>query len=169
MAGQRATAGHGMPGKMSPSIGSGSCAGFLLGRSPLQCQGTAGVCPGMVTGPCCCHGWWLLPSLLAISCLSCLLGWWQGHGLSFPGQPEDWWEIYKIQPVPTSPCYLWQAGRSASLFVEGQLSPWPPAHTQPCAHTASSQHVSQPAWDRGSFHRRRKVLSALRTWSVSAI
>lgn len=169
MAGQRATAGHGMPGKMSPCVGSGSCAGFLLGRSPLQCQGTASVCPGMVTGPCCCRGWWLLPSLLAISCLSCLLGWWQGHGLSFPGQPEDWWEIYKIQPVPTSPCYLWQAGRSASLFVEGQLSPWPPAHTQPCTHTASSQHVSQPAWDRGSFHRRRKVLSALRTWSVSAI
>lgn len=60
MAGQRATAGHGMPGKMNPSIGSGSCAGFLLGRSPLQCQRTAGVCPGMVTGPCCCRGWWLL-------------------------------------------------------------------------------------------------------------
>lgn len=101
---------------------------------------------------------------LLLLLLSWLPGWWQGHGLSFP-----WWEIYKIQPVPTSPCYLWQAGRSASLFVEGQLSPWLPAHTQPCTHSASSQHVSQPAWDRESFHRRRKVLSALSTWSVSAI
>lgn len=51
-------------------------------------------------------------------------------------------EIYQIQPVPTSPCYLRQAGGSASLFVEGQLSPWLPAHTQPCTtqHPPSSSH-----------------------------
>lgn len=86
-----------------------------------------------------------------------------------PCRPEDWWEIYKIQPVPTSPCYRRQAGGSASLFVEGQLSPWLPARTQPCTRTASPRLVSQPAWDRGSFRRRRKVLSALRIWSVSTI
>lgn len=63
-------------------------------------------------------------------CLSCLPGWWQGLG-----QPKDWWEIYKIQPVPACPCYRGQAGGRASLFVEGQLSPWLPAHTQPCSRS----------------------------------
>lgn len=104
----------------------------------------------------------LPPALLSISCLSGLPGWWRAMVCPCPSAQGLVGDL-QIQPVPTSPCYLWQAGGSASLFVEGQLSPWLPAHTQPCAHTASSQHVSQPAWDRGSFHRRRKVLSALRT------
>lgn len=107
------------------------------GVKPLAVPGNCRCVPRVVTGSCCCRGWWLPLSLLAVSCLSCLLGWWQGHALSFPVGPRTGGRFTKSSQSQRLPAI---AGRQAGALP----SSWKGSYRPGCLPTPNPAPTQQP-------------------------